>query len=52
MVRNKFDQQLKELNHQMVHMGKLCELAITNAATALASGSAATAQQVIRALIG
>lgn len=49
MVRNKFDQQLKELNHQMVHMGKLCELAITNAATALASGSAATAQQVIRA---
>ncbi|MCI6573676.1 MAG: phosphate signaling complex protein PhoU [Actinomycetaceae bacterium] len=49
MVRNRFDRQLKDLNRQMTAMGKLCELAITSAATALATGNSETAREVIRA---
>lgn len=49
MVRNRFDRQLHSLNSQMVSMGKLCELAITGATTALATGNEDTARSIIRA---
>lgn len=49
MVRNRFDRQLRDLNRQMTAMGKLCELAITSATTALATGNSETAREVIRA---
>lgn len=38
-MRNQFDEQLEQLNQQMIHMGGLCETAISLAVQALQKGS-------------
>ena len=49
MARNRFDRQLEDLNRQLTSMGKLCEVAITQATDALATGSVRTARAVVEA---
>lgn len=48
-MRNKFDLQLERLNEMLIHMGKLCEIAITKATSALRQGNQEQAQVVIEA---
>lgn len=48
-MRNKFDMQLDFLKEQLTHMGELCEIAINRATAALQEGSAAKAEEVIKA---
>jgi len=38
MMRNKFDEQLEQLNQEIIHMGSLCEVAITAAVDSLLDG--------------
>lgn len=45
-MRNRFDRQLEELNHQLTIMGTLCENAIALAAKALLSGNLDVAGQL------
>ena len=45
-MRNKFDMQLDHLNHQLTHMGELCEIAINRATKALEKGSPEEAREV------
>ena len=45
-MRNRFDQQLYELNREIIEMGAMCEEAIASAAKALTSGDAELAAQV------
>ena len=37
-MRNRFDEQLFELNREIIEMGALCEEAISNAVKALVTG--------------
>ena len=46
MMRNRFDEQLNELNSEMIHMGALCEEVIALAAKALDEGDRALAKKV------
>lgn len=46
-MRNKFDEQLDNLNMQMIQMGALCEGAISNATKALIEGNIDLAQKAI-----
>lgn len=48
-MRNKFDMQLELLNHQLIHMGELCETAINRATDALQEGSMQKAKDVMEA---
>ena len=43
MMRNRFDEQLNELNSEMIRMGALCEEVIALAAKALDEGDRALA---------
>ena len=45
-MRNRFDQQLLELNREIIQMGSLCEEAIESAIEALLSGDTELAEQV------
>jgi len=45
-MRNRFDEQLFELNREIIEMGAMCEEAIASAAKALTSGDAALATNV------
>ena len=45
-MRNKFDEQLSQLNHEMIEMGALCEEAIAKAAKALGAADRRLAAQV------
>ena len=45
-MRNRFDEQLFELNREIIEMGAMCEEAIASAAKALVSGDAALAANV------
>ena len=45
-MRNRFDQQLYELNREIIEMGAMCEEAIAYAAKALSSGDIALAVKV------
>jgi len=45
-MRNRFDQQLYELNREMIEMGAMCEEAIAAAAKALSAGDIALAEKV------
>ena len=45
-MRNRFDEQLFELNREIIEMGAMCEEAIASAAKALTSGDAALAANV------
>ena len=45
-MRNRFDEQLFELNREIIEMGAMCEEAIASAAKALVSGDAALAVNV------
>ena len=45
-MRNKFDMQLELLNEQLIHMGELCEVAISRATDALKEGSIEKAHAV------
>ncbi len=47
-MRNRFDEQLERLNEDMVHMGELCETAITNATKALKEGDQKLAKEVVQ----
>ena len=47
MTRNRFNQQLAELNMGLVHMGQLCEEAIGAAVEALSTQDEATAREAI-----
>lgn len=46
-MRNKFDEQLEELNVQLIEMGALCEYVIANAANALMQGEKGLVKSVI-----
>ena len=46
MMRNRFDEQLNELNSEMIRMGSLCEEVIALAAKALDEGDRALAKKV------
>lgn len=46
MMRNRFDEQLKELNSEMIRMGALCEEVIALAAKALGDGDHTLAKKV------
>ena len=46
MMRNRFDEQLNELNSEMIRMGALCEEVIALAAKALDDGDRALAKKV------
>ena len=46
MMRNRFDEQLNELNSEMIRMGALCEEVIALAAKALDEGDRALARKV------
>ena len=48
-MRNKFDRQLQILEEQLIHMGELCEIAITKATGALNDASVVQAKEVIEA---
>ena len=45
-MRNRFDEQLFELNRELIEMGAMCEEAIASAAKALSSGDIALAEKV------
>ena len=45
-MRNRFDQQLYELNREMIEMGAMCEEAIASAAKALSAGNKELAAKV------
>ena len=45
-MRNRFDEQLFELNREIIEMGALCEEAIASAARALSTGDMALAAKV------
>ena len=45
-MRNRFDEQLFELNREIIEMGAMCEEAIASAAKALSSGDMALAAKV------
>ena len=45
-MRNRFDEQLFELNREIIEMGAMCEEAIASACKALSTGDRALAQQV------
>ena len=45
-MRNRFDQQLFELNRELIEMGAMCEEAIASAAKALSTGDMALAAKV------
>lgn len=45
-MRSRFDQQLSDLNHELIHMGALCEEAIAIAAKALLEGEPGMAAEV------
>ena len=47
-MRNRFDEQLNELNSEMIRMGSLCEEVIALAAKALDEGDRALAKKVAR----
>ncbi|MBR5285099.1 MAG: phosphate signaling complex protein PhoU [Clostridia bacterium] len=47
-MRNRFDEQLFELNREMIEMGAMCEEAIATAAKALIDGDPALAAKVRR----
>ena len=46
-MRNKFDEQLLNLNQKMIAMGALCERSIALAADALLSGNTKGAEEII-----
>ena len=46
MMRNRFDEQLNELNSEMIRMGALCEEVIALAAKALGEGDVSLAKRV------
>ena len=48
-MRNKFDMQLDSLKEQLIHMGELCEIAITKATEAILEGKEEQAREVILA---
>ena len=45
-MRNRFDEQLYELNRELIEMGAMCEEAIASAAKALSAGDIALAEKV------
>ena len=45
-MRNRFDQQLYELNREIIEMGAMCEEAIASAAKALTTGDKTLAANV------
>ena len=45
-MRNRFDEQLYELNRELIEMGAMCEEAIASAAKALSTGNMALAAKV------
>ena len=45
-MRNKFDEQLSQLNHEMIEMGALCEEVIALSSKALTEGDRSLAAQV------
>ena len=45
-MRNKFDEQLLQLNHEMIEMGALCEEVIALSSQALTEGDTALAAKV------
>lgn len=47
-MRNRFDEQLFELNKEIIEMGSMCEEMIASAAKALADGDLHLAAQVVR----
>jgi len=47
-MRNRFDEQLFELNRELIEMGALCEEAIASAAKALVNGDIPLAESVIK----
>ena len=47
MTRNRFNQQLAELNMALIHMGQLCEEAIGAAVEALSAQDKETAEEAI-----
>ena len=46
-MRNRFDEQLEQLNKKIIEMGALCESAIDNSAKALIEGNIAIAKKAI-----
>ena len=48
-MRNRFDRQLQLLDEQLIHMGKLCEVAIANATRALQECNVEQAKAVMEA---
>ena len=46
MMRNRFDEQLNELNSEMIRMGALCEEVIALAAKSLSEGDISLAKKV------
>ena len=46
-MRNRFDEQLEQLNVLLIEMGSLCEQAISSVTVALADGDLAIAREVI-----
>ena len=46
IMRNRFDEQLFELNREIIEMGAMCEEAIASASKALADGDKKLAEQV------
>ncbi len=47
-MRNRFDEQLFELNRELIEMGGMCEEAIASAVNALTEGDLELAEKVIR----
>ena len=45
-MRNKFDEQLFELNRELIEMGSMCEEAIASVANALANGDVDLAKRI------
>ena len=45
-MRNKFDEQLSQLNHEMIEMGALCEEVIALASRALTENDKSLAARV------
>ena len=47
-MRNRFDQQLYELNREIIEMGAMCEEAIASAVKALTTGDMTLAANVCK----
>lgn len=47
-MRNRFDEQLFELNREIIEMGSMCEDAIASAAQAMIAGDTELAAQVMK----